>query len=106
MVKKYCRLVNKHSQRNYSLLIQKVITQIESDISSDLALNTLAKAFNVNPSYLSTLFKKETGSTLTDYVNKMRLSSYRHLAIGILLVPTIYLIELALKIGNQMTIGR
>ena len=72
MVKKYCRLVNKHSQKNYSLLIQKVITQIESDIASDLSLNNLAKIFKVNPSYLSSLFKKETGITLTDYVNKKR----------------------------------
>lgn len=82
MVKKYCRLVNKHSQRNYSLLIQKVITQIESDISSDLALNTLAKMFGVNPSYLSTLFKKETGSTLTDYVNKMRIDRAKELLVS------------------------
>lgn len=82
MVKKYCRLVNKHSQRNYSLLIQKVITQIESDISSDLALNTLAKVFNVNPSYLSTLFKKETGTTLTDYVNKMRIDRAKELLVS------------------------
>lgn len=82
MVKKYCRLVNKHSQRNYSLLIQKVITQIESDISSDLGLNTLAKLFNINPSYLSTLFKKETGSTLTDYVNKMRIDRAKELLVS------------------------
>jgi len=79
MIKKYCRLVNKHSQRNYSLLIQKVITQIESDIASDLSLNNLSKIFEVNPSYLSSLFKKETGSTLTDYVNKQRIERAKEL---------------------------
>lgn len=82
MVKKYCRLVNKHSQRNYSLLIQKVITQIESDIASDLSLNNLSKIFEVNPSYLSSLFKKETGSTLTDYVNKQRIERAKELLIS------------------------
>lgn len=82
MVKKYCRLVNKHSQKNYSLLIQKVITQIESDIASDLSLNNLARIFEVNPSYLSTLFKKETGSTLTDYVNKQRIERAKELLIS------------------------
>lgn len=82
MVKKYCRLVNKHSQRNYSLLIQKVITQIESDIASDLSLNNLSKIFEVNPSYLSTLFKKETGNTLTDYVNKQRIERAKELLIS------------------------
>ena len=82
MVKKYCRLVNKHSQRNYSLLIQKVITQIESDIASDLSLNSLAKIFEVNPSYLSSLFKKETGSTLTEYVNKQRIERAKELLVS------------------------
>lgn len=82
MVKKYCRLVNKHSQRNYSLLIQKVITQIESDIASDLSLNNLAKIFEVNPSYLSTLFKKETGCTLTEYVNKQRIERAKELLVS------------------------
>ena len=82
MVKKYCRLVNKHSQRNYSLLIQKVITQIETDISSDLGLNNLATIFDVNPSYLSSLFKKETGSTLTEYVNKMRVERAKELLVS------------------------
>ncbi len=82
MVKKYCRLVNKHSQRNYSLLIQKVITQIETDISSDLGLNSLSKIFDVNPSYLSSLFKKETGSTLTEYVNKQRVERAKELLVS------------------------
>ncbi len=79
MVKKYCRLVNKHSQKSYSLLIQKVITQIESDISSDLGLNNLASIFQVNPSYLSSLFKKETDITLTEYVNKKRVDRAKEL---------------------------
>lgn len=82
MVIKYCRLVKKHSQKNYSLLIQKVITQIESDIASDLSLNNLSKIFDVNSSYLSSLFKKETGCTLTDYVNKQRIERAKDLLIS------------------------
>lgn len=59
--------------KGYSLLIQKVITQMDSDLTADLTLNTLAHKLNVNPSYLSTLFKKETGVTLTEYVNRRRI---------------------------------
>ena len=82
MVKKYCRLVNKHSQKSYSLLIQKVTTQIESDLSSDLSLNNLASIFGVNPSYLSSLFKKETGVTLTEYVNEKRVERAKELLLS------------------------
>ncbi len=79
IIRKYSRLVQKHSQKGYSLLVQKVITCIDTDITADLSLKTQAKLLNVNPSYLSTLFKKETGITLTDYVNKKRVERAKHL---------------------------
>lgn len=73
MVHKYCLLVKNHSMKGYSLLVQKTITAIDADLTADLRLNTLASGLNVNASYLSTLFKRETGSTLTDYVNEKRI---------------------------------
>lgn len=72
MIYKYCSLVKNHSMKNYSLLIQKVITLIDSDLTADLSLHRQAEMLNVNASYLSTLFKKETGMTLTEYVSKKR----------------------------------
>lgn len=73
MVHKYCLLVINHSMKGYSLLVRKILTRIDSDLASDLSLKTQAKQLNINPSYLSSLFKKETGSTLTEYVNKKRI---------------------------------
>jgi YesN/AraC family two-component response regulator len=54
-------------------LIRKVITHIDFDLTADLSLKAQAQLLNVNPSYLSTLFKKETGVTLTEYVNRRRM---------------------------------
>ena len=68
----YCRLVKKHSLKNYSPAVGKIITIVEADLTADLSLNALATTLNVSASYLSTLFKKETGKTLTDYVNSRR----------------------------------
>lgn len=73
MVHKYCLLVKNHSMKGYSLLVRKVLTQIDSDLTADLSLRTQAEYLNINPSYLSTLFRKETGYTLTEYVNKKRI---------------------------------
>ena len=72
MIHKYCLLVKNHSMRGYTLPIQRVITKIDSDLTADLSLNALAEYLNVNASYLSGPFKKETGTTLTEYVNKKR----------------------------------
>ena len=73
MIQRYCSLVNNHNTRSYSLPIQKVITRINFDITADLSLKTTAEYLKVNASYLSNLFKKETGYTLTNYVNKKRI---------------------------------
>lgn len=73
MVHKYCLLVKNHSMKQYSLLVQHVILRIETDLTADLSLKAHADHLNVNASYLSTLFKKETGITLTEYVNRARI---------------------------------
>ncbi len=68
----YCRLVKRHSTKDYSPPVQKAIIQIDADLSADLGLKSLAEAQNINASYLSALFKKETGQTITDYVSQKR----------------------------------
>ena len=73
MVHKYCLLVKNHSMKGYSLLVQHVILRIESDLTADLSLKAHADALSVNASYLSTLFRKETGMTLTEYVSRKRM---------------------------------
>ena len=63
MVRKYCLLVKNHSLKGYSMLVRKVITNIIYDLTADLSLKVQAAQLNVNPSYLSTLFKQVTGQT-------------------------------------------
>lgn len=73
MLHKYCLLVRNYSLKGYSPIIQKVLNYINLNLNNNLSLKTLAEMFNISAGYLSTLFKKETGSTLTDYVNKQRI---------------------------------
>lgn len=73
MLRSYCRLVRKHSMKNYSAPIQKVIARIDADLTADLTLHTLAALQNVSGGYLSALFHRETGQTLTQFVNERRM---------------------------------
>jgi len=73
MVHKYCLLVKNHSMQSFSQLVQHVILRVETGLDADLSLKAHAENLNVNASYLSTLFKKETGVTLTEYVNRARI---------------------------------
>lgn len=79
ILRTYCRLVKHHSVKSYSPLVQKAIIKIEGDLTGDLSLAKIAKINNVSPSYFSALFKKETGQTLTEYVNSKRVGYAKHL---------------------------
>ena len=79
MLRSYCRLVRKHATMHYSPPVQKVITLIDSDLTADLSLSALSSMLNVSSSYLSSLFKQETGQTITDYVNRKRIELATHL---------------------------
>lgn len=70
MFRSCCRLVKKRSTKHYSSPVQKAVIHIEADLSSALSLKTLAEMQGINAGYLSSLFKKETGQTITDVSQK------------------------------------
>lgn len=72
MAEKYCELAVNHSLKGYSPTVQKVLTLIDFDLTANLSLKAVAEYLKINASYLSALFKRETGQTLTDFVNTKR----------------------------------
>lgn len=73
ILRKYCHLVQNESLRGCSPILQKVVNHINLNLSEPLSLKMLAKEYNVNASYLSTLFKKEMDVTCSDYISQRRL---------------------------------
>jgi two-component system response regulator YesN len=54
--------------------VKKIIDDIDSSFTEDILLGSLSKQFNISLGYISTLIKKETGKTYTDYVVSKRLN--------------------------------
>jgi YesN/AraC family two-component response regulator len=79
MFKGYCRLVRKHSTGRYSPVVKKAVLLIDSDSSAELSLGSLAKKLEVSTGYLATVFKKETGKTVSEYVRDRRIHYAMHL---------------------------
>jgi len=79
MYRSYCRLVRKHSLKDYSPVVQKAVILIDSDLSANLTLSTLAESQSISPGYLSTVFKKETGKTVSEYIRDKRIKHAAHL---------------------------
>ncbi|CAI6087712.1 response regulator transcription factor [Cohnella sp. JJ-181] len=57
-----------------SELIETIRRHIEDAYKDEISLAMLAERFHLNVTYLSELFKKQTGSTFSDYVAEVRLS--------------------------------
>ena len=79
MFSTYCRLVYKHSIKRYSPIVQKTILIVDSDISAELSLNALAKKQGISSGYLATIFKKETGKTVSEYIKDKRIEHAMYL---------------------------
>ena len=79
MLSSYCRLVQKHSIKNYSRPVQKAIMLIDYDLSAPLTLSTIATAQGLSEGYLAKIFKKETGKTVCEYVRDKRMKHASHL---------------------------
>jgi len=60
-------------------VIAKAKEYIDAHINEELSLDQTADAVNVNPFYLSKLFKDETGNNFIDYVTDKRLDKARSL---------------------------
>ena len=82
MIGSYCDLVKKYSIANYSPIIKNVIRYAQSHLNEDLSLRTLAERNRINRTYLSSLFRQETGTTLTEYINRMRVEYAAQLLSG------------------------
>lgn len=74
MIQKYCSLVERQSLSSYSKPVQQILVTIDASLNGDLSLKRFANDLFLNTSYLSALFKKEVGVTLTDYVNQSRIA--------------------------------
>lgn len=75
MFRGYCRLVREQAMRGHSRTVQNTLLLIGNDLSADLSLGALSTALGVSAGYLSAVFKKETGQTLSAYVRQKRMET-------------------------------
>lgn len=78
-----------------SIHIRKCINYIYENLHDDLTVKTLARLLNLNPSYLSKLFFKETGTTIKDYINDAKVAA----AENMLKHSDLSLLDISLALG-------
>lgn len=95
MLEQYCELARSADTTRYSPVIRKVLDHISGSFNSDITLKDLAAQFGINPSYLSTLFKKELGKSFTEYLTEKRLA----LAVELLIRTDLPIGDIAIECG-------
>ncbi|MGO4548911.1 helix-turn-helix domain-containing protein [Paenibacillus sp. 2TAB23] len=69
-------------QRSSHKLVKRIIETVDRQLEGDLTLHTLAERMYVNPSYLSRLFKRETGEAYSAYVLARRMEKAKQLLLA------------------------
>lgn len=78
-INKYLENDISHPKPDGNDLVLKVINYIEENISQELSIDSIAKHFDVEGTYISYIFNKEVGTTLHKYIVKKRLSFSRQM---------------------------
>ena len=73
MVKRYTNLISNYNLKEYSYTIREAIENINFNLQSNLSLSTISISIGKNASFLSSQFKKETGKTVTKYIQEKRI---------------------------------
>lgn len=66
----------------YSTVIQKAIEYMYNNYSSNIKLKDVAEYVSICSSYLSQLFKSETGENFIDYLNRIRIEKAKELMLN------------------------
>lgn len=80
---------------DYRSTINKIEQYIRSNLTGDLSLAAIAAQIYVNPSYLSAMYHKATGTTLSHYIQKQRITR----AIYLFYNTTMSVAEVAAAVG-------
>ena len=69
------RMAALEKKANYPIPIAQAIDYINNHLQEPLTLNKIASILGLTPSYLSYLFKKETGTTIKKYILERKLKA-------------------------------
>ncbi len=95
MIREYCMLVKNRAMKGYSTITRQIVSYIDFHYTEELSLTYFAKMFNLSKAYLSDLFRRETGTTLTDFIHQVRLRR----AIALLNTSTLPITAIATACG-------
>jgi len=66
-------LLEERSRKSQNAYINEIVRIIDEKITEKLTLQNISAQLNLSKEYVSYIFKKETGKTLTNYINEQKM---------------------------------
>lgn len=79
LVERTCKVINEKKALRVGSVINSAVEYIKKNSNKDLSLSEVAEHVNLNPSYLSRLFKEETGIPFVEYVRNIKVDLAKEL---------------------------
>lgn len=92
-----CQKAMELKARRYRKEVNQVIEYVKLNICEKITLGMLAKEVRMNESYLSRIFKQETGTSLFQYMNELKIKK----AMELLRQPYVMVKEVAAAVGIE-----
>ncbi len=73
LIERTCASINRKKSMRASHVIDSAVTYIKKNCKKDISLSDVAEHVHLNPSYLSRLFKEETGIQFIEYVRNTKM---------------------------------
>ena len=77
-----CYMANLKKGKIYSKTVMQCMDYISHHLNSVIRVADIAQRVQKNPDYLSSLFKKETGKTVTEYIMESKLKAAQNMLLG------------------------
>lgn len=87
----------RESRDTRTTIIKEIRNFIDQNLADDVSLQAIANHVYLHPTYISKIYKTETGDNLSDYVNKVRMERAEYL----LKIGHEKIYEIAAKLGYQ-----
>lgn len=79
IIREYCLLVDKERYKDKQQVVRNCILYINDHIREKISLNDISDYLDVNKSYLSSIFNREMGFSIVDYIHERRISNSKYL---------------------------
>jgi len=75
-------LMEKDSRKTQNAYVNKILKIIDERITEKLTLQVISSELKLSKEYISSIFKKETGKTLTNYINEQKMIAAKEFVVN------------------------